>query len=579
MKEGSGRAPGLNLTAETRETMPRLVLAAEASGTGKTTLTLGLLQALKRRGLVLSSCKCGPDYIDPMYHRMVTGSRCCNLDSFLADPSVIRSLLADSARGRDLCLIEGVMGYYDGLGGRSDRASTYEIAKITDSPTVLVLNAKGASLTLAAVLRGLSDFRKDSRIAGVILNRVSPSFYPVLKELLDQEMEDSRQERQSESQQETADGRQEFQIGSQPESRLDCLGDGPAQGSRLPFRVYGYLPDLPDLDLKSRHLGLVLPEEVPDLERKLDELACKLEETVDIDGLIRLARSAGPICPTRRDKIAGLTGLPGGEGERGQIPLAFGEKAGSRTRPAGSADARADGRLGSERAEPGTGSGRVRIGVARDEAFCFFYQENLDLLEEMGADLTFFSPMRDPHLPEGIRGLLLYGGYPEFYLPDLSANRSMLEEVRAAVSSGLPTLAECGGFLYLLEEMIDLDGRSYPMAGALPGKAYYTGHLTRFGYVTMTEKEREGAGGLGLLSGCGPIRGHEFHYYDTDRPGDAFRAGKPTGGRAWDCMQMTETLAAGFPHLYYPSNPALAGQFLDKCRGYGVYIKTGKSGD
>lgn len=208
---------------------------------------------------------------------------------------------------------------------------------------------------------------------------------------------------------------------------------------------------------------------------------------------------------------------------------------------------------------------RLRIGVANDEAFCFFYQDNLDLLRELGAELVEFSPMKDKELPAGLDGLILNGGYPELDAKILSDNESMRFSIARAIEAGLPTIAECGGFLYLHETLKDMEGDPYPMTGIIPGTASYTGHLTRFGYATLS-------GGKIFGQDVGPIRTHEFHYYDSEDPGDEYLAEKPTGKRSWRCIHSTETLYAGFPHLYFYANPRVAAAFLIACAKGGLHV-------
>ena len=203
---------------------------------------------------------------------------------------------------------------------------------------------------------------------------------------------------------------------------------------------------------------------------------------------------------------------------------------------------------------------RTRIAVARDEAFCFLYRDNLDLLGDYGAELLFFSPLHDAALPAGAQGLILPGGYPELYARALSENEAMRQSIAEAIQGGLPCLAECGGFLYLHRELEDMDGRSWPMAGVLDAKAYRTSRLGRFGYITLTTKAD-----TAFLPAGETVRGHEFHYFESESCGDALQAQKPTGSRGWDCGHSRGTLLMGFPHLYYPSNPKFIERFLRAC--------------
>lgn len=444
-----------------RQTMARLVLAGTSSGCGKTTAACAVLQALVNRGLRVGAFKCGPDYIDPMFHSRVIGAKSGNLDLFFFSEPTLRALLARNGADRDVSVIEGVMGYYDGMGLDTARAGTWDTARATESPAVLVVDAKGASLSVLAVIEGFLNFTPDSRIQGVLLNRCTASTYQALAGAI-----------------------------------LERFGGR--------VRPLGYLPSLPDCALESRHLGLVTAAEVEGLREKLAALARQAEETIDLDGLLALAGGA----PTL---------------EYAPVPLPGFE-------------------------EP------VRIAVARDRAFCFYYEDSLEALEEMGAELVPFSPLEAPALPEDIHGLYLGGGYPELYGEPLSRNAGMRASVRAALDRGLPCIAECGGFMYLTEAIED-----WPMVGFLPGKCFDNRRLTRFGYVTLRAKRDN------LLCKAGEeIRGHEFHRWDAEHPGGDFTAEKSTG-RSWDCVVATDRLYAGYPHFHFYANLAFAENFYKAC--------------
>ena len=447
---------------------PRLMLCAAASGSGKTTVTCALLRALRQAGKAPAAFKCGPDYIDPMFHSRVVGVPSRNLDLFLMGETPCLRSLAEN--GGSLSVIEAAMGYYDGI-AMSDQASAYRLARLTDTPAVLILDGRGRALSAAAAVKGFQTFRPDSHIRGVIFNRVSPMLYPRLKEAVERE---------------------------------------------TGLRAYGFLPQCPDCTIESRHLGLVTAAEVADLTEKLDKLAALAQEHLDLPGLTALAETAPPLSAPPPDLPAPVPGRP-------------------------------------------------RIAVARDSAFCFYYADALRLLERLGAELAFFSPLADAALPEHAAGLYLGGGYPELYTRELAENAPMLQSVRAAVQSGTPTLAECGGFLYLHQNLADAGSRhSRQMAGVFPAEAASTGKLSRFGYIAMTARQ------TGLLCAAGEsLNAHEFHYWDSTSPGDAFHAQKPQSSRAWSCAHHTPTLYAGFPHLHLCGCPQAARRFVEVCASRG----------
>lgn len=476
--------------------LPRIMIAAPSSGSGKTLITCGLLQAFANRGLKVTSFKCGPDYIDPMFHRTVLGIPARNLDTFFTGADMTRYLLGKAAAQRDMALLEGVMGFYDGAGGVTTTASSYELAKVTDTPVILVVNARGMSLSVVSLIQGFLGFRRDSNIAGVILNQVSSSSYSLLR----QEIEKT-----------------------------------------LPVSVFGYVPKCPELTLESRHLGLVMPEEVEGFQEKLQYFAGMLEETLDLEKILTCARTAGELDATKPESLCGETGSE----------LKNPEKAEPGAESSGIQNTCPDSEI------------RLRIGIARDEAFCFCYEENLELLRELGAEPVFFSPLHDRTLPEHLQGMIFYGGYPELHMAKLSGNQEMRLEISAQLKAGMPFLAECGGFMYLQESMEDSEGNLWPMAGVFPGKAYPTGKLGRFGYLTLTAREEHL-----LLQPGESIKGHEFHYFDCTENGNACHGKKPFGSREWDCIQGGPGYAAGFPHLYYYSSPRFIRRFLQKCREY-----------
>lgn len=433
--------------------MIQFLLAAPRSGSGKTTMTCALLMALKRRGCAPCAFKSGPDYIDPMFHRAVLGVESHNLDLFFSAPETVRALYARGAAGHGAAVCEGAMGFYDGLGGVSDRASAWHLADTLGLPVLLVVEPKGQSLTLAAELNGLKNFRTPSHIAGILLNNCTARMHALLAPMLEKE-------------------------------------------TGLP--VLGFLPKLPEAVIGSRHLGLYTAAEVENLQQKLTLLADAAEEHIDWPRLLALCEKEPPALPVQPE-----------------MPPA-----------------------------------RVRIAVARDEAFCFTYAETLEAFRDAGAEVVFFSPLRDTALPENIGGLYLPGGYPELHAKELSENTSLLREIKQKIESGLPTAAECGGFLYLGQSLTDAEGQSWPMAGVLPGEAKDAGRLVRFGYAALS------ADSDSMLFRAGesfPI--HEFHHWDSTANGVALAAKKPVGGAAWRCGFIDEHFYAGFPHLYWAGTP------------------------
>ena len=469
--------PGQNGRAQKDADFPRILLAAPGSGSGKTLLTTGLLTLFQNRGIRCRSFKCGPDYIDPMFHKYVLGIDSCNLDSFFLSQEELQALFRKRAADAELSVLEGVMGYYDGIGGNSTSASTYEVATITDTPAILVVNGKGSSLSLAAQIKGFLDYRKDSHICGVILNKTNKM------------------------------------VGERLRPEIEKLG----------VRYLGAVPVCETMDIKSRHLGLTMPQEQSELRGHLNAFAKQLEEYLDVDGILELAGYSGEKLPE-----AGKTE------QSNQTDLNQEETKQDEIRP-----------IDSE-SEPPT----RRMAVAMDEAFCFYYQENLDFLRQHGWEVVPFSPLHDTALPEQVHAILLGGGYPELYAKELSANEPMLVSIRNAHAEGIKILAECGGFLYLQEHLEDETGRSWPVAGLIHADGFRTEKLSRFGYISL------------MQNGAVRIKGHEFHYWDSTAPGSAFRAEKPQSNRGWDCMYRTDSLLAGFPHLYYLSGPDLILSFL-----------------
>ena len=444
--------------------MKAFLIAAMQSGAGKTVMSCALMAALKRRGLRVEAFKSGPDYIDPMFHSGVLGILSRNLDLFLQGERSVRESFA--AYDADVAVLEGAMGYYDGLGG-TEQCSAWDLANRLELPAFLVLRPKGAGLSLAAQVQGFLRFRENSRIAGLLLTDCSPHQAETLRPLLERE---------------------------------------------CGVPVLGFLPPREEARIGSRHLGLLTAGEIEDLTERFARIAEQAEAHIDIDLLLSLASEKKSV---KRRSAA-------------KNPL-------------------------------------CRIAVARDEAFCFCYEDSLDALRKAGAELCFFSPVRDSALPEGCRGLYLCGGYPELYAKALSDNALMRAAIRGAVQAEMPTVAECGGFLYLQEELEGADGESFPMCGVLPGRGFRTERLVRFGYLTLTAEKDS------LLFRMGEqIPAHEFHYWDSSACGEALRAEK-INGKNWRCGYAAANLYAAFPHLHLAGELPLAERFVKACTDYEPY--------
>ena len=447
--------------------MVECLLSAPASGSGKTVVTCALLGALEKRGLSPCAFKCGPDYIDPMFHRSVMGVESCNLDLFLCGEERLRTLYQRHVFGHGAAVCEGAMGFYDGVGGSTTYASAWHMADTLKLPVLLVIRPKGASITLAAQIKGLHQFREKSGIAGLFLNDCSPALFHSLAPMLEKE---------------------------------------------TGFPVLGYLPHMEEAAFESRHLGLYTAGEIEGLQRRIDRLAQTLENTADMERLIQIFSG-----PTRGKTAPSIQRIPS----------------------------------------------KVHIAVARDEAFCFTYAETLDALQDAGAELVFFSPLYDAGLPEEIGGLYLPGGYPELYARQLAENHTMREAIYRAVRSGLPTVAECGGFLYLSKSLEDETGTAHFMVGVLGGEGKKRDKLVRFGYADLKAETDS------LLFQQGErIPVHEFHYWDSTENGEDFLAEKPVLGRSWLCGFGSKSLYAAFPHLYFWGNPKLGERFVEAAGEY-----------
>lgn len=446
--------------------VPCLVIAGVSSGVGKTSVATALMSSYTRRGLTVQPFKVGPDFIDPTFHVAATGRPSHNLDGWMLQRTENLTLYARASEGADLCIVEGVMGLFDGKSAHDDAGSTAEMAKWLRAPVILLGDGSAMARSAAALVHGYESFDPDLTVAGVIFNRVSS------------------------------------------DKHYSYLHDSVA--ARCKSRPLGYLPTDPGIALPERHLGLKLAAEVltPEL---LARLSGWIERTVDTNALLELARSA---------KTAPET-------------------------PSFNA--------------PAEGKPMVRIGVAKDPAFQFYYEDNLQQLQKCGAELIEFSPISDSELPAGIDALYLGGGYPELHAPALARNHSMRASIVHFAERGSPVYAECGGFMYLTEAIVDQDGHQHEMCGIFPTRARMQPRLAALGYAELEVLEN-----VGWLKANQRIRGHEFRYSLIDEmPGHVIRAYTAYGSRGTrtDGFISGGVLGSYF-HLHFASCPSFAEQFI-----------------
>ncbi len=439
--------------------MKKIMIAGTHSGCGKTTVTCAVLQALVNRKINVTAFKCGPDYIDPMFHRTVIGAPSYNLDSYLMSEDKIRLLM--NKNGKEVSVIEGVMGFYDGYGVKG-LGSSYEMSRITGTPVVLVVDCRGAGMSALAMVKGFKELYPNN-IQGVIFNNLSEKLYRQIA----------------------------------------------AERRRIGITPIGFLPHDDALRIESRHLGLTTAQEIDNIKEKLRILADYAEKYINMDLLLQI--------------------MAAGDAENEKMP-----------RP------------------PYIGD--TKIAVARDRAFCFYYEDNLALLREMGAQIIEFSPLKNEEVPE-CDGIILGGGYPELYAAELEKNTGTIKSLKGKIQAGTPCIAECGGFMYLHEVMEDNEGIPHKMVGIIKGRCRRTKSLRRFGYMEMT------ANSDNILCKRGEkIRAREFHYFDSDNCGEGFTACRE--GARWQCVVTEKNLFAGFPHLHFWTDARFAENFLKSCEEY-----------
>ncbi|AIQ12244.1 cobyrinate a,c-diamide synthase [Paenibacillus durus] len=453
----------------------RIVIAGTGSGAGKTTVTIGLMAALKQRGLRVQGFKCGPDYIDPTYHTAVTGRPSRNLDTWMLSHDIMREIFLRASEGAEVSVIEGVMGLYDGKDPLSNTGSTAEISALLESPVILVVNAQSMARSAAALVLGYQKLDESIRIAGVIVNKCgSRGHYQLVKSAIEQE---------------------------------------------CGIPVVGWLGRDEGLDIPERHLGLVPAIERGELDGLFNRAADLVEGGVDIDAILSLAGTAPALAwPKERLFIAGPCPNPG--------PV---------------------------------------IAVARDAAFNFYYRENLELLEQSGARLVYFSPLGGDTVPGDADGLYLGGGFPEEFAAGLSANEQMKRDLQARVQEGLPVFAECGGYMYLTRSITDRAGVAHAMVGLIPADVTMQDKLAALGY-----REATALRDCLLMEAGEVIRGHEFHYSKLTTDREHYPYVYETKGLRGTGLEgyHSENVMAGYTHLHFASNPKVAERFIQRCLQY-----------
>ncbi len=453
--------------------IPRLLVSATGSGAGKTTATIALMGALRARGMRVAAFKCGPDYLDPTYHRRAAGASSHNLDGWMMDRDSVLATFARAAEGADIAVIEGMMGLFDGTGPTSDEGSSAEIAKWLAAPVLLVIDASGMARTVAAVAHGFSHFDPRLRLAGLICNRV----------------------------------------GSR--GHLDLLR---ASSTEVP--VLGGFPSEARLAFPERHLGLLSADTKTVAQPLFDAWAGMAAQWFDLDAIVAIASSS-----------PALSGLD---------TVELWPRSGARAL-------------------------RCRIGVAYDDAFHFYYEDNLRRLEAAGAELVRFAPTRETELPQ-VDGLYFGGGYPEALAAELSSNRAMLEAVRDFAQRGGPIYAECGGLMYLSAGIRTLEGRTWPMVGLVAGEAVMSERLQALGYVEVETRGESIFGPAGMR-----MRGHQFRYSTlTPIPErmECVYAVRPRWGAAFTEGYRSGSMLASYVHIHWASNPAAADGFVNSCAAW-----------
>lgn len=443
---------------------PRFVIAGTNSGCGKTTITSALISAIKKRGLKVQPFKIGPDYIDTMFHSFIAECDGRNIDSFLFNDETLKYVFSKNCKKSDIAICEGVMGMYDGI-GRTSTASTADVSKIIKAPIIMVVNAKGMSVSIVPIIKGFLDFDKNINVKGIILNNVKSKMqYNFLRSIIK---------------------------------------------DNINIEVLGYFQENENVKLGNRHLGLVTAGEIERLEEKMDILSEMAEETINIDRIIEIAND------TQELKVKNI--LPE------ELKYKF---------------------------------NGMKIGIAYDFAFNFYYRDNIDLLNYMGIETVFFSPIKDEKIPDDVNMLYIGGGYPELFAVELTNNFSMRNSIKEFAENGGYIYAECGGLMYMSEKIKTFDGNEYSMTSVLEGSCKMSDKLQHFGYITVKNKETNKY-----------INAHEFHYSVEEIKNDTvFEVLKTRGLKTttWESGYKYKNVIASYPHIHFYSNIEFIVEFLEK---------------
>jgi cobyrinic acid a,c-diamide synthase len=447
--------------------MRGVIIAGTHSGCGKTTITLGIMAALRKKGLKVQPFKTGPDYIDTGLHRLITGRDSRNLDLWMCGRDYVRECFYTHSIDADIAIVEGVMGMYDGELNTADLAATLGL------PVVLVVDAYGMAESAGAMVKGFASFNTKAQIIGVIFNRVAS------------------------------------------DRHFDRL-----KASTQNVPVLGYLPADLDFKIPHRHLGLFVAEEEPITKKEIDKLAKTALKYIDIDYLVQKSKGF------KDSKKYNFT------------------------------------------SETHNSKSKIKIAIAYDKAFCFYYRDNLDLLRKQGAELVFFSPLSDSRIPDDVDALYIGGGYPELYAEKLSNNRSMIESVKNCIENGMPVYAECGGFMYLTEGIYDFKRERvfHPLVGSFPFKIKMTRKRLKLGYRETVLKKDSIFGTKGAV-----FRGHEFHYSEIvnrsqntgNRTQTIYIVKDSSSNKISDEGYMIKNTLGSYIHIHFGSNPAIAKNFVN----------------